>query len=213
MCRNGRYSALILSCIFGASSASWAQEASAKRPLPPGTQACDLSAWSADPDPRGLNVRSEPSASAPVLGSLSPPLRPKDGDAEVEPYRTEFRIRGYKNGWFLIEGATPPGADYEDPASYPKDHPKPYSGRGWVAASMVGASYANGGTRAGGLFAEPSARSPWTAAREKDGSPISVGGFPKRIFACSGTWAEVESHDAVRGWWRSLCSNQVTNCS
>jgi hypothetical protein len=22
-----------------------------------------------------------------------------------------------------------------------------------------------------------------------------------------------ESHDGVRGWWRGLCSNQVTNCS
>jgi len=24
---------------------------------------------------------------------------------------------------------------------------------------------------------------------------------------------EGRSHDGVRGWWRSLCSNQVTNCS
>ncbi|MGY3074508.1 hypothetical protein ACVWZZ_000879 [Bradyrhizobium sp. LM6.10] len=23
----------------------------------------------------------------------------------------------------------------------------------------------------------------------------------------------VESQDGVRGWWRALCSNQVTNCS
>ena len=23
----------------------------------------------------------------------------------------------------------------------------------------------------------------------------------------------VESHDGVRGWWRALCSSQVTNCS
>ena len=38
-------------------------------------------------------------------------------------------------------------------------------------------------------------------------------GGPKRIFACSGLWGLVESEDGVRGWWRSLCSNQVTNCS
>jgi hypothetical protein len=28
-----------------------------------------------------------------------------------------------------------------------------------------------------------------------------------------GWWGLVESEDGVRGWWRSLCSNQVTNCS
>jgi hypothetical protein len=38
-------------------------------------------------------------------------------------------------------------------------------------------------------------------------------GGPKRIFASSGYWGLVESENGVRGWWRSLCSNQVTNCS
>ena len=42
---------------------------------------------------------------------------------------------------------------------------------------------------------------------------ISAGGEPKRILACSGLQALVESHDGVVGWWRRLCSSQVTNCS
>jgi hypothetical protein len=203
----------VLMCAAGVTLVAQAEAASTRLSLPPGTQACDLTAWSMDSDLRGLNVRSEPAASSPILGTLSPPLRTSGSDAEAEPYRTEFRIRGYKTGWFLIEGATPPGSDYEDPASLPLEAPKPFSGRGWVAASKIGASFANGGTRAGGLFAKPSARAPWRPAREKDGSPIQVGGFPKRILACSGSWAEVESQDGVRGWWLGLCSNQVTHCS
>jgi hypothetical protein len=43
--------------------------------------------------------------------------------------------------------------------------------------------------------------------------PLDTDGGPKRIFACSGHWGLVESQDGVRGWWRRLCSNQVTNCS
>ena len=119
---------------------------------------------------------------------------------------------GYREGWFLIEGATPPGKDYEDDG-YPARHPKPFAGRGWVAASKVGAQFANSGTRAGGLFQAPNIQARWTPAKDSTGQPISVDGGPKRILACSGLWALVESHDGVRGWWRSLCSNQATNCS
>jgi hypothetical protein len=44
-------------------------------------------------------------------------------------------------------------------------------------------------------------------------SVLDTGGGPKGLLACSGYWGLVESEDGVRGWWRSLCSNQVTNCS
>ena len=53
----------------------------------------------------------------------------------------------------------------------------------------------------------------WTPAQRKLGGPLDTDGGPKRLFACSGYWGLVESQDGVRGWWRSLCSNQVTNCS
>ncbi|HEX8168285.1 MAG TPA: hypothetical protein VF601_21170 [Beijerinckiaceae bacterium] len=182
--------------------------------LPAGTMPCELGAWSADRDPKGLNVRAGPSAGARVLGRLPPPFRYKGG-SEAAPeggWRTEFTIVGYKDGWFLIEGATPPGRSYEDGA-YPRRHPKPYPGRGWVAAAKVGAAFANGDTRMGGLFQAPHVDARWTPAKGEGGEPISVDGGPKRIIACSGLWALVESHDGVRGWWRRICSNQVTNCS
>jgi hypothetical protein len=184
-----------------------------KSELPPGTEPCDLRAWSTDTDKAGLNVRAEPNAKARVLGTLPPPFRFKteSENAPDEGYRTEFYIRGYKDGWFLIDGAMPPGQDYVN--DYPKRFPKPYAGRGWVHASKVGAQYANGDTRMGGLFQAPHADARWTPAKGEGGSPISADGGPKRVLACSGFWALVESHDNVRGWWRRLCSGQVTNCS
>lgn len=187
--------------------------ATTKDKLPPGTEPCDLRAWSADTDKAGLNVRVEPSVRSRVLGTLPPPFRFKteSENAPDEGYRTEFTIRGYKDGWFLIDGAKPPGQDYVD--DYPKRFPKPYAGRGWVHASKVGAQYANGDTRMGGLFQAPHADARWSPAKGEGGSPISADGGPKRVLACSGYWALVESHDNVRGWWRRLCSSQVTNCS
>jgi len=192
-------------------------ELAAKRAaLPAGTEPCDFGAWSEDRDPKGLNVRAEPSVKSRVLGTLPPPYRLKTGGSENTPeggWLTEFRIIGFKDGWFLIEGATPPGKEYEDEKKYPRTAPKPYAGRGWVAANKVGANYANGATRMGGLFQAPFADAKWTPAMRKSGGPLDTDGGPKRLLACSGYWGLVESEDSVRGWWRSLCSSQVTNCS
>lgn len=173
---------------------------------------CELRGWSEDRDPNGLNVRAEPSVKAKILGTLPPPYNFKKSSAPDGGWQTEFAIIGFKEGWFLIEGAKPPGQDYEDD-NYRRNHPKPYAGRGWVAANKVGAQFANGDTRTGGLYQAPHTDAKWTAALNESGGEISVDGGPKRIFACSGFRALVESHNGVRGWWRRLCSNQVTNCS
>jgi hypothetical protein len=192
-------------------------ELGAKRAsLPPDTEPCNLGAWSEDRDPAGLNVRAEPSVKARIVGTLPPPYRLKLGGSENTPdggWLTEFRIVGFKQGWFLIEGATPPGKQYEDETKYPRNAPRPYAGRGWIAANKIGANYANGATRMGGLFQAPFADARWTPAQRQLGGPLDTDGGPRRILACSGHWGLVESHDGVRGWWRSLCSSQVTNCS
>ncbi|MBX9649146.1 MAG: hypothetical protein K2X57_19060, partial [Xanthobacteraceae bacterium] len=59
---------------FAKTSAELAQKRAA---LPPGTEPCDLGAWSEDHDPKGLNVRAEPSAKARILGTLPQPYRLK----------------------------------------------------------------------------------------------------------------------------------------
>lgn len=184
--------------------------------LPDGAVPCELHAWSTDRDPKGLNVRAAPSATARILGTLPPPyvFKAKGDNVPEGGWLTEFHVVGFKAGWFLIEGATPPGKDYEDESVYPRNHPKPYAGRGWVHGSKIGAAFANGGTRPGGLFQAPHVDARWTPGRQgDDGDEIAVGNSPKRVLACSGLWALVESQGGVRGWWRGLCANQVTNCS
>jgi len=192
---------------------------------PAGTEACGLRGWSIDANPEGLNVYLEPSPNSRLLGTL-PPRYSFPGGSEAGPeerYFTEFDIIGYRDGWFMIEHAEPPGRAYSDPDAYPADHPEPFAGRGWIPADRVGAQYANGdmpvrasdenGAPVGGLYQAPSIDAAWTPARGEFGNPISADGGPKRILACSGLWALVESHDGVVGWWRRLCSSQVTNCS
>lgn len=185
--------------------------------LPEGTTPCEFGAWSQDRDPKGLNVRAEPNVNAKILGTLPPPykFRAKNKSENTPPggWLTEFTVVGYKDGWFLIEGATPPGKEYEQENAYPDNAPKPYAGRGWVAGNKIGAQYANGDTRMGGLFQAPHVDAKWTPGKTKLGGEIGPDGGPKRILACSGFWALVDSYDGVRGWWRRLCSSQVTNCS
>ena len=64
----------------------------------------------------------------------------------------------------------------------------------------------------GGLFQAPDADARWRRVTDRHGNEIGGDAGPDRILACSGVWALVEKN-RVRGWWRHLCSNQVTNCS
>lgn len=182
----------------------------ARRRLPAGTEPCDIAGWSLDTDPAGLNVRATPSAQGRVVGRVPPAWTSpgRDGDPGTS-YRAEFKIAGYQNGWFLIRDIRAPGADYGE--TYPRARPQPYRGQGWVSARLVGGALANGGLRPGRLMQAPD---PQAAAREvsRNGEPISTGDEVRRLLACSATWGLVEIEGA-RGWWKGICSNQVTNCS
>lgn len=182
----------------------------ARRRLPAGTEPCDIAGWSADPDPAGMNVRAAPNASARVLGKIPPPWKAPDrsGDAD-ETYRSEFRIIGYRDGWFLIRNISAPGVAYGE--RYPRNLPQPFRGQGWVSARLVGAALANANLPPGRLYLAPSTHAA-TRPAMRQGEPISTGDIVQRLHACSGTWGLIEI-EGVRGWWSSLCSNQVTNCS
>ena len=159
--------------------------------LPAGTVPCNLGVYSSERDPKGLNVRAEPSVKARVLGTLPPPFKIRRSDADQPD-------------------AKPP--DKECEPDRPLKFPKVYAGRGWVAANKVGASFANGGARHGGLLQAPHVDARWTRVTDRHGNEIGPDSSPDRILTCSGLWALVEKN-GVRGWWRNLCSNQVTNCS
>jgi hypothetical protein len=175
--------------------------------LPDGVEPCSLGAWSVDADPRGLNVRAQPSAGALSGGGATPrTLAPSAREAfGPEPVRAEFRVIGHKDGWFLIENIQAPGAPYG--IAYPRNLPQPFKGRGWVGGRLIGGALANGGLPSGRLYVSPHADAAFLTAGDGAGDPI------RRIHACSGWWALVETNEGRRGWWRALCSNQATTCS
>ncbi len=159
--------------------------------VPADTVTCSMNAWAADPDPAGLNVRAAPTASAAVLGHY---IWRKNADTGNF---VEFEIKGFKDGWFLIEGGT--YGDYGDPPP-----PEPvYNGRGWVHGSRI-AGQLLGSTH--GLNAEPDAKSPLKSfGKSADGVVV------KKLVACKDKWVKIET-DAGTGWVAGLCSNQVTTC-
>jgi hypothetical protein len=185
---------------------------SAVAKLPQGVEPCEIAGWSNDPDPAGMNVRAEPNASARILGRVPAPWR--SGGRQGDPattYKAEFDIVGYRDGWFLIENIKAPGDGYEE--RLPAGRVRPYGGRGWVSARLVGAALANGGLPSGQLYAAPHEDAATRPVNGRAGEPISTGDELRRLLACSGTWGLVEMTGNARGWWKGICANQVTNCS
>ena len=169
--------------------------------LPGGATGCASNAWSADRDPRGLNVRAGPSSSARVVARLP---GPRNG------YGIEFRIVGFKDGWLLIEGAEDP--DYDGAAPRGRTI---YGGRGWVSAKLVSGSVAQGD-----LMSSPHHDAAVTLrlSGDVDGAHYGADSVPiKRILECRGSWTRVEVEDppsrrSHAGWVSRLCGNQVTTC-
>jgi len=155
---------------------------------------CQLHALSVDDDPAGLNVRAAPSASAAVLARL-----PKWTKADNGPY-PELTILGFKDGWFLIEGAH--YGDYGDPPP-----PKPlYAGRGWVHGSKLGGTLM-GGDQSSRILMEPRAGAPRVSVKGKaDSADV------RALLECKGDWAKVRTGVGT-GWARGICANQVTTCN
>jgi hypothetical protein len=187
-------------------------------PLPAGVTECRFRALSKDPDPAGLNVRDAPDRNARVLGRL-PPV-----DIGGESVLAEIQVIGYRKGWFLIEVGE--GAPYHD-ANLPPGRPKPYSGRGWVAGSMLTAGLLR--DRLKQAPSEQSADAVDLRVLDKEGIPLTDPQHVKmrRIIACSGDWVQVEvalekgmkpllesgaPKGAVRGWANGTCAEQFAVC-
>jgi hypothetical protein len=81
-----------------------ASRAAAQGDLPAGVTACEFSALAGQDDPDGPVLRDAPRADGQVLGRL-PAIKDEHtgfyGGAGELP---EFKVIGFKDGWFLIEG-------------------------------------------------------------------------------------------------------------
>jgi hypothetical protein len=181
-------------------------------PVPVGVTPCHISGWSASDDPAGLGIHAEASMDSPVIGQVQPPFL--STTSEVSPpdgWRAEFTIVGYSDHWFLIDDVQQPGAPYGDtePGAQPA-----FPGRGWVPADQVMGAYANTQMPVGWLLQAPEVDAPIAGDIVRPvGERLSLDGTLTAILACSGNWALTDSVDGTRGWWRGICSNQVTNCS
>lgn len=165
---------------------------------------CRVYGWSTDPDPEGLNVRSGPGASHPVIGRLPPPQ-----DIEGERFATEVSITGSRDGWFRIDQATINNyiVDFGPDVVF--------EGEGWVSGRHLGLS-----VEANRLFAEPSAEASvvldvqkWSEGRSL--SPEDLSHRLRRLHACMGNWVDVEvsiAGERFRGWTSDVCASQVTTC-
>ena len=186
-------------------------------PLPAGVTECNFRALSNDPDPAGLNVRDAPDRDARVLGRLLPPT--DIGGAIV---LAEIQVIGHRKGWFLIE------AGPYLVANPPPHRPKPYSGRGWIAGSMLTAGLSRKQAEAG---AKRAIRGRHRSASSRQGRDPSSSKSDtvklRRIIACSGDWVQVEialvkgmtpllesgaPKGAVRGWANGTCAEQFAPC-
>ncbi|MFG1374473.1 SH3 domain-containing protein [Xanthobacter oligotrophicus] len=187
----------------------------ARRKAEPQVELCRIKGWALNDTRHSLPVRAAPSADAKVVGHLAPVrVTPDSGQGSEEGWRVEFDITGYSHGWFRIAKATPPGTPYGDPP--PKRYPRTYAGTGWIRASEAGGAYANSQMPVRRLLSAPHVDAPGEPPGADVAGPdgaLSIDGTLVRLFACSANWALTESRDGRRGWWRGICSNQVTNCS
>jgi hypothetical protein len=135
--------------------------------------ACKFAALVKDSLPGGPPVRDAPQQDGREVGRL-----PATDDNRGQ--LPEIQVIGFKDGWFLIEGA-----DYPE-----SDSSQLYTGRGWLEGKFVT-------TR---LFRDTLKKAPSNASPDvshlygtREGIPYQPYGLEvQRVFGCSGPWLEVE---------------------
>ena len=176
--------------------------ATAGMPLPASgaqTVACEISAWSTDTDPNGLNVRAGPGTGHPVIATLPPPMTVEGaGDDEFAP---EVWITGSQDGWFRIKTAIWGGPSVGD-----DDEPL-FEREGWVSGSLLGLA-----VEGQFLYSGPSHETSTVVDFFEGGGDYVV---MHRLHACEGRWVEGEATvrgETFRGWASDVCASQLTTC-
>ena len=159
---------------------------------------CSFSGWSTDPDPRGLNVRAGPSATARILGTLPPP-EPGE-DVEVD-FGATFDVVEARDGWFRIENARRWSQAGQGASTLPS---------GWISGRFVGFQL-----QTDKAFAEPDPASAIVVTSWEEDGGLSQFGY-RNPTACRGEWVRltVVGRDGGerQGWVRGVCALQETTC-
>lgn len=159
--------------------------------------ACQIQAYSSDPDPAGANVRSGPGTQFPVIGVLEP-----EGDGPYA-FTPEFTISGFDNGWFKIGDAVT--GDYGlSPVR------TVFTGPGWLSAKLAGFEIEDPH-----LYEKPSTDAGLIVDLHDAWSLDNV--HITAIHGCIGRYIHVTltnaSGSSATGWATDLCGNQATTCS
>jgi len=179
---------------FGAGAVAVAEP----QPQPRREGVCSFSGWSTDPDPRGLNVRAGPSATARILGTLPPP-EPGE-DVEVD-FGATFDVVEARDGWFRIENARRWSQAGRGASTLPS---------GWISGRFVGFQL-----QTDKAFAAPDPASTVVVTSWEEDGGLSQFGY-RHPTACHGEWVRltVVGRDGRerQGWVRGVCGIQETTC-
>lgn len=159
--------------------------------------ACNIQAYTADPDPAGTNVRAGPSKTAPVVVRLPQGTK---GDPQFTP---EVVVAEFRDGWAWISRATL--VDYD--AGTDKVL---FRGQGWISGKLLSTAL-----NRPGLHARPDDASPEIVRlMGEDWGADSVQVLS--IEDCLGDFVKVVAKlpdgRIFTGWADGVCSNQVTTC-
>jgi hypothetical protein len=181
-------------------------------PLPAGVTACRFDALSNPPSGQDLAIRDAPRGDARVLGLL--PAIELTNAAFAASHREvpQFRVVGFRDGWFLVEGAHYPEAA----------QPLPYTGRGWVDGQYITTQLYRDTLRKAPNYSADNVV--YLNGADMDGVTTTPYGVPvSRIIGCSGPWFEVQfwlpgaktpsgepaaGKGMVRGWTDRSCVQQ-----
>ena len=171
--------------------AAWPARAPAQPPDPSGTAAratCDVELNVTDPDPKGLNVRSGPAASAAVVAVLK-----RDGEW------TTVHAVAQEGDWLSIDRAE----TVDDNA--PGGSRPALTHSGWVHVSKLGVSELQTGSGTS-LRDRPATNAKVLLRIHGDDHA------PTNVFGCHGRFIQVRHGHAV-GWTDRWCNNERTTCS
>lgn len=160
------------------------------------SNACSIGGWSIDKDPKGLLVRSGPSAKARVVGRLPPLIDDKGG--LLSGRGPEFQILESENSWFRI------GHVYIPRIKDGEVDFVPFNVKGWISGKVIAFQIQS---RKG--FAELDNKS--AAVFEGQDGP---GGW-LYVANCKDKWAQIAygtPKEEKRAWFRGICAMQETSC-